>query len=32
MNEPTTTLDDRFSDPGTAPTSWDETVRTLEDG
>jgi general stress protein 26 len=31
MNEPTTTLDDRFSDPGGAPTSWDETVRTLEE-
>jgi general stress protein 26 len=30
MNEPMTTLDDRFSDPGGAPTSWDETVRTLE--
>jgi len=30
MNEPRTTLDDRFSDPGGAPTSWDETVRTLE--
>ena len=30
MNEPTTTLDDRFSDPGTAPTSWDDTVRALE--
>lgn len=30
MNQPTTTLDDRFSDPGGAPTSWDETVRTLE--
>ena len=30
MNEPTTTLDARFSDPGGAPASWDETVRTLE--
>jgi general stress protein 26 len=30
MTEPITTLDDRFSDPGGAPTSWDETVRTLE--
>ena len=30
MNEPTTTLDDRFSDPGTPPTSWDDTVRMLE--
>jgi general stress protein 26 len=30
MSEPMTTLDDRFSDPGTAPTSWDDTVRTLE--
>jgi len=30
MNEPTTTLDARFSDPGGAPGSWDETVRTLE--
>ena len=30
MSEPITTLDDRFSDPGTAPTSWDDTVRTLE--
>ena len=30
MNEPTTTLDDRFSDAGSAPTSWDETVRALE--
>jgi general stress protein 26 len=30
MNKPTTTLDVRFSDPGGAPTSWDETVRTLE--
>lgn len=30
MSEPTTALDDRFSDPGAAPTSWDDTVRTLE--
>ena len=30
MNRPTTTLDERFSDPGGAPTSWAETVRTLE--
>ena len=30
MSEPETTLDDRFSDPGTAPTSWDATVRALE--
>lgn len=30
MKEPTTTLDDRFSDSGGAPTSWDETVGTLE--
>jgi general stress protein 26 len=30
MSEPETTLDERFSDPGTAPTSWDATVRTLE--
>ena len=30
MNEPTTTLDDRFSDPGTAATPWDDAVRTLE--
>ena len=30
MSEPQTTLDERFSDPGTAPTSWDATVRTLE--
>jgi general stress protein 26 len=28
--EPTTTLDDRFSEPGAEPTSWDDTVRTLE--
>jgi general stress protein 26 len=30
MNEPTTTLDARFSDPGSAPASWHETVQTLE--
>jgi len=30
MNEPMTTLDARFSDPGGAPTSWDETVRLLD--
>lgn len=30
LNEPTTTLDDRFSDPGALPTSWDDTVRTLK--
>lgn len=30
MREPTTALDTRFSDPDTAPTSWDDTVRTLE--
>ena len=30
MGEPTTALDDRFSDPGAAPTPWDETVRALE--
>jgi general stress protein 26 len=30
MNDPTTTLDERFSEPGAAPTSWDEAVRTLE--
>ncbi len=30
MSEPTTTLDDRFSDPGGAPTSWADTVRALE--
>jgi general stress protein 26 len=29
-NEPTTTLDDRFSEPGAEPTSWDDAVRTLE--
>jgi hypothetical protein len=30
MIRPTTTLDDRFSDPGTAPTSWEDTERALE--
>lgn len=30
MREPTTELDDRFSDPDTSPTSWDDTLRTLE--
>jgi nitroimidazol reductase NimA-like FMN-containing flavoprotein (pyridoxamine 5'-phosphate oxidase superfamily) len=30
MNRPTTSLDSRFSDAGAEPTSWDETVRTLE--
>jgi general stress protein 26 len=30
MNEPATTLDERFSDAGAAPTSWDEAQRTLE--
>jgi hypothetical protein len=30
MNEPTTTLDDRFSDPEAEPTSWDEAVRIIE--
>ncbi len=30
MSEPTTALDDRFSEPGAAPTSWDDTMRTLE--
>jgi len=30
MSEPTTALDDRFSDPGAAPTSWEDTMRTLE--
>ena len=30
MNEPTTTLDARFSEPGSTPVSWPETVRTLE--
>jgi general stress protein 26 len=30
MSEPETTLDERFSDPGTEPTSWDATVQALE--
>jgi general stress protein 26 len=30
VNEPTTTLDDRFSDPGTAATPWDDAARELE--
>ena len=30
MSEPTTALDDRFSEPGASPTSWDDTMRTLE--
>ncbi len=30
MSEPPTALDDRFSEPGAAPTSWDDTMRTLE--
>jgi general stress protein 26 len=30
MSELQTTLDERFSDPGAAPTSWDATVRALE--
>lgn len=30
MDRPTTSLDARFSDPGAAPTSWDDTVRALE--
>ena len=30
MNEPTTRLDARFSEPGAHPTSWDETARLLE--
>jgi general stress protein 26 len=30
MREPTTSLDARFSDPGTAPTSWEDTQRVLE--
>lgn len=30
MSTPTTALDIRFSDPGAASTSWDDTVRTLE--
>jgi hypothetical protein len=30
MTEPVTTIDRRFSDPGTAATPWDETRRVLE--
>jgi general stress protein 26 len=30
MSTPKTTLDDRFSDEGAAPISWDETVQMLE--
>jgi general stress protein 26 len=30
MSSPTTTLDTRFSDPGAAPTAWEETVGVLE--
>src|SRR5918995_5437755 len=30
MREPATALDARFSDPDASPTSWDDTVRTLE--
>jgi nitroimidazol reductase NimA-like FMN-containing flavoprotein (pyridoxamine 5'-phosphate oxidase superfamily) len=30
VREPTTGLDTRFSEPDAAPTSWDETVMTLE--
>jgi general stress protein 26 len=30
MPEPMTTLDNRFSDPGSAPTAWADTVRALE--
>ena len=30
MSEPTTALDDRFSDAGATPTSWDDTMRMLE--
>jgi general stress protein 26 len=30
MTEPRTDLDSRFSDPGTAPTDWDVTLRALE--
>ena len=31
MRTPTTALDARFSEPGAAATSWEETVRVLED-
>jgi general stress protein 26 len=30
MNEPMTTIDARFSDPGADPTPWEETRRTVE--
>jgi general stress protein 26 len=30
MSTPTTTLDARFSEPDSAPTPWDDTVRALE--
>ena len=30
MNEPTTTIDPRFSDPDAAPTSWDDALRAIE--
>ncbi|HEY8525335.1 MAG TPA: pyridoxamine 5'-phosphate oxidase family protein [Acidimicrobiales bacterium] len=30
VTEPSTTLDARFSEPGVAPTSWDDTLRALE--
>ena len=30
MNEPTTALDTRFSEPGAAPIVWDDTVLALE--
>jgi len=30
MREPTTDLDARFSDPNATPTSWDDSLRTLE--
>jgi general stress protein 26 len=30
MDNPKTSLDDRFSDPGTQPTSWADTERALE--
>src|ERR1700754_849738 len=30
MNEPVTTLDTRFSEPGASPTAWEQTVRALE--
>lgn len=30
MHEPRTTLDDRFSQPGATPTSWDDALRAIE--